>query len=335
MLQQTRVETVIPYYRRWLERFPTVDSLADASAEEVLEQWSGLGYYSRARNLHRAAAVLRDRGGRLPSRVDELMRLPGVGRYTAGAVASIAFGEAAPAVDGNARRVLCRLLDLTAPAEAHLQEVAARLVDPRRPGDFNQALMDLGATVCTPRAPRCGSCPLGTLCAAAANGTAHARTGRARRRPPPERSFAVAVLIDARGRALMIRRPERGLLAGLWAFPEVELQGPRSAPSAARGVARALGYTVVARARALAQVRHAFTHLRARYFPVLLEARGGAASPPPGQRWVDPSRLGSLAVPTAQRRIAASAWSALERPEPRSLAGRASNHSVPRGAPVR
>ena len=161
MLQQTRVETVIPYYERWLRRFPGWEALADAGEDEVLRAWTGLGYYRRARNLHRAARVVRERfGGELPKEPAALKRLPGVGEYTAGAVASIAFGRAVPAVDGNVRRVLCRILDVAAPTAGRLREEAARLVDPGRPGDFNEALMELGATVCTPRAPGCGGCPV-------------------------------------------------------------------------------------------------------------------------------------------------------------------------------
>jgi len=160
MLQQTRVETVIPYYERWVRRFPGWDALAGAEEEEVLGEWTGLGYYRRARNLHRTARVVRERfGGALPEDSEALKRLPGVGEYTAGAVSSIAFGRVVPAVDGNVRRVLCRLFDLEAPTASRLREAAAGLVDPERPGDFNEAMMELGATVCTPRSPGCAGCP--------------------------------------------------------------------------------------------------------------------------------------------------------------------------------
>lgn len=148
MLQQTRVDAVVPYYLAWMDRFPTLEALAAAPLDDVLRAWEGLGYYARARNLHRAAVVVRDRlGGEVPRTADDLRALPGVGEYTAGAVASIAFGEAVPAVDGNVRRVLSRLYDEAEPTPAWLRERAAALVDPERPGDFNQALMELGATV--------------------------------------------------------------------------------------------------------------------------------------------------------------------------------------------
>ena len=178
MLQQTRVETVEPRYRRFLERFPTVDALAAASAEEVCEEWAGLGYYSRARNLHSAARqVVEEHGGRLPAGATELRRLPGIGRYTAGAISSIAYGLPEPVVDGNVARVLSRLDAVSAPASsaagsAHLWALAGTLARGPRAGDVNQALMELGATVCTPRAPRCESCPLRSGCVARAQGSA-------------------------------------------------------------------------------------------------------------------------------------------------------------------
>jgi A/G-specific adenine glycosylase len=312
MLQQTRVEAVIPFYRRWMDRFPDLDRLADATEDEVFESWKGLGYYSRARNLQRTARLVRDRhDGRLPRNVTELSELPGIGTYTAGAIASIAFGARAPAVDGNTRRVLSRLFDLPSPAMGELHELAHTLVDPRRPGDFNQALMDLGATLCTPRAPRCGSCPLTAECRAAAMGVAESRPLRARRVPPPERAFAVAVLVDHRGRALLVRRPPRGLLAGLWAFPECEITGSASAARLAKRVARSLGHARTSRAHRLDPVRHTFTHLRAHYFPHLLRTLETDVSDDADRRWMDPARLDGLAVPAAQQRIAEAAAGAI------------------------
>ncbi|MBA3584678.1 MAG: A/G-specific adenine glycosylase, partial [Gemmatimonadetes bacterium] len=217
MLQQTRVETVLPYYERWMKRFPALDDLADADPEDVLRAWSGLGYYARARNLHRAAMTVRERHGAvLPNDAARLRELPGVGAYTAGAVASIAFGRPEPAVDGNARRVLCRLFDLASPSAAELFRRAAALVDPDRPGDFNQALMELGATVCRPRAPRCARCPLARGCRARARGTAEYRPRARSGGPVPAFRVGTAVVVSSRGRFLLGRRPPRGLLGGLW-----------------------------------------------------------------------------------------------------------------------
>ncbi|HEX2166809.1 MAG TPA: A/G-specific adenine glycosylase, partial [Longimicrobiales bacterium] len=195
MSQQTRVETAIPYYQRWLSRFPTVAALADASPDEVLKAWEGLGYYSRARNLHAAARIVRERhGGEVPVQYDALRALPGVGEYTAGAVSSIAFGARRPAVDGNVRRVLARLLDDPAPSPAMLHAAAGALVPAERPGDFNQSLMELGATICTPRAPRCRRCPVAGRCAALAAGTQEQRPLPKPKKVVPTIALATAVV---------------------------------------------------------------------------------------------------------------------------------------------
>ena len=315
MLQQTRAESVVPYYRRWMERFPDVEALAGAPEDDVLEAWAGLGYYARARNLWRAARRVRDGfGGRLPRGLEELRGLPGIGEYTAAAVASIAYGVPAAAVDGNVRRVLSRLLDLASAGPAQLRAHAARLLDPARPGDFNQALMDLGATVCTPTAPRCPVCPVASDCLALARGTVGERPPTAARARPREKSFAVAVLADPARRVLLVRRPAQGLLARLWAFPERQLLGRASDARMAWGIARSLGFAEAAPGPALLPVRHAFTHLRALYLPVLLLVSGKAAAgsaPDDDARWVDTDAPAGIALPAAQKRIAAAAVRAL------------------------
>ena len=330
MLQQTRVETVIPYYERWLRRFPGWETLADAGEDEVLREWKGLGYYRRARNLHRAARVVRDRfGGELPEEPAALKRLPGVGEYTAGAVASIAFGRAVPAVDGNVRRVLCRILDVAAPTAGRLREEAARLVDPERPGDFNEALMELGATVCTPRAPGCGGCPVRGWCGARAVGTVDERPARRPRREVARVGYGVVVVVrgDRPSAVTLLRkRPESGLLAGMWEFPSIELSGDerpggvRIAAAAAR-LLKDLG--VPARPTTpLPLVRHAFTHLHATYHPIIclphptplpippLAGDNGADLPPPTPTWVPLAHLDDYPLPVAQQKIAAQlrAW---------------------------
>ncbi len=298
MLQQTRAETVKDRYVRWLQRFPGWRELASASLDEVLLEWKGLGYYARARNLHRTAGIVCERhGGELPTQPEELKKLPGVGDYTAGAVASIAFGRAVPAVDGNVRRVLCRLLDLADPSPARLRDEAARLLHPTRPGHHNEAMMELGATVCTPRTPRCPTCPVRPHCAAHRLGTV---LKRPLRRPRPRLrkvDYAAAVAIDRAGRVLVVRRPKEGLLGGMWEFPSVELSGtaaarePRNRKSnrhlrhcrmATAAVERLgeLGFHGVARGT-LAPVRHTFTHLRARYHPVLVRVGASAARAAP------------------------------------------------------
>ena len=339
MLQQTRVETAIPYYDRWMERFPTVEALADGDEESVLKAWEGLGYYSRARNLHRSARLVRERlGGVIPQDSHSLKTLPGIGEYTSGAIASIAYGEVVPAVDGNVRRVLSRLFDLEDPMDASLRKRAGELVDSDRPGDWNQALMELGATVCTPRSPRCSACPLTGECRALAEGTQELRPASKRRPRVRAVSYAVVVALNPAGEVLMVRRPRDGLLGGLWEFPAVEMGvedappvgGPlspgnllnercrvRLADLGVQLTRSALSYSV------LPEVRHAFTHLKAVYRPLLVVgvgSSGAEAIPTDGpapmdgptsseglgteeHAWVSPEQAEHLPLPVAQRKI--------------------------------
>lgn len=307
MLQQTRAETVIPYYRRWLRRFPSWDALARASSDEVVREWQGLGYYARARNLHRAARIVRDDfGGCLPADTHALKTLPGVGDYTAAAVASIVHGSPAAAVDGNVRRVLSRLLNVADPVPSQLRREASRLLDPERPGDFNEAMMELGATVCLPRKPRCDACPVAGFCAARAAGVASLRPSRPRRPRVRELAVASAVLVDSRGRTLLVRRPDKGLLAGMWEFPGAELPGtagPRPpaeliASLAARRLEE-LGVPAASTAQAqpLAPVKHAFTHLRATYHPVVVELGWAGPRDSPASAAVDAARPSAPPAP--------------------------------------
>ena len=228
MLQQTRVETVIPYYERFLARLPDVTALAGAALEDVYELWAGLGYYSRARNLSKAAQDVVERyGGQIPADVEALRTLPGIGRYTAGAVASIAYDRPEPVVDGNVERVLARRLGLRGPVKEpatarRIWDEAARLARGPRPGDLNQALMELGATLCTPRAPACERCPLTRGCIARAAGDAEAIPRKAQR-PAAKRERAAAVLLLRSGRALVVRRPAGSLLGGFWELPGANL----------------------------------------------------------------------------------------------------------------
>ena len=304
MLQQTRVETVKGYYGPWLERFPTLGALADAEEDDVLKAWEGLGYYRRARSLHRAARVVREEhGGVLPRCADALRGLPGVGEYTSGAVASIAFGEPVPAVDGNVRRVLSRLYDVAEPAAYWLRDTAAAWVDDVRPGDWNQALMELGATICTPRSPKCGGCPVAEWCGARAAGTVDERPAPTTKRAVPTADIALAVL-HADGRVLLEKRPAGGLLGGMWAFPERRLKavGERGADAckAALEIARAAGVEPASPPCPLPEIRHRFSHLDARYLPVAVRVDGMDAGGPVA-RWVawDDD---TLALPVAQRK---------------------------------
>lgn len=318
MLQQTRVDTVIPYYHRWLERFPDLGSLARAPEEEVLGVWAGLGYYSRARNLHRAARVVRERHqGQVPRDPGELRALPGVGEYTVGAVASIAFGLPLPAVDGNVRRVMARLTDSPDPSRAELRRWAADLVDPDRPGDFNQALMELGATVCTPRSPECGLCPVADSCSARRAGTQGERPVPLRRPKLREVAWGVAVLL-AQGpdsvRALVRRRDPDGLLGGMWEFPAGTALGGAGPSSSALREAACLAAAEVGvdpgplagqGPQPLAPVPHLFSHLRAVYHPFLwwLKEPVSVDGGDPSSRWMPVEAPDGTPLPVAQRKI--------------------------------
>ncbi len=309
MLQQTRVEAVIPYYERFLRRFPDVGTLATADLDDVLSHWSGLGYYSRARNLREAAAQVVDRfDGRLPEDPDALRSLPGVGRYTAGAVASIAFDRPAPIVDGNVARVLARLLDIrepieSAPVRARLWEEAERLARGPAPGDLNQALMELGARVCTPRSPSCEACPVARHCAAAARGDPASLPVRLPKRAP-RRVRAVAALVLRRGRALAVRRPERGLLGGMWELPGAEIGArERAEPALHRALKERVGLEVE-RVRAVGTVDHAFTHRLLRLRVFRCEARPGRVQRDgyTAHRWLEPAALARLPAGNATQR---------------------------------
>lgn len=295
MLQQTRVETVIPYYERFLASFPTVKALADAPTDAVLKLWEGLGYYARARNLQRAARVVCEAGGVLPSTRDALLSLPGIGRYTAGAIASIAHGERVAAVDGNIERVLSRLHavergSVWPQAEALIAFAADTAI-------HNQALMELGATVCVPRAPRCEACPVRLACAGHATGDPTRYPEKVRAKALPQRDVAAALLWHE-GRFLVVRRPADGLLGGLWDLPWAERSPPETRQKAcARAVERWTGETPTV-GREVATVRHVFTHFRMRLFAFECQA-GMRCDDDDDRRWITPSERSELAFPKA------------------------------------
>jgi A/G-specific adenine glycosylase len=267
MLQQTRVETVIPYFERWLERFPAIPDLAAAAQQDVLSAWEGLGYYSRARNLHRAAQiVVAEHGGELPRDLKALRSLPGIGRYTAGAIASIAFGMDVPTLDGNIRRVLARFFNVHIPArsrdgEARLWELAAANLPRGQAGDYNQAMMDLGAAICIPRQPDCVHCPLNGHCSAYALGVQEQRPVLPARVATPHYTVTAAVL-QRDGKALIAQRPPEGLLGGLWEFPGGKLQdGENLATCLKREIREELGADINV-GGLIGVFRHAYTHFR-------------------------------------------------------------------------
>jgi A/G-specific adenine glycosylase len=287
MLQQTRAAAVIPYYERFLARFPTVESLAAAAEEQLLALWSGLGYYSRARNLRRAAIQIVE-AGCFPRDYDSLRGLAGVGDYTAAAIASIAFGEACAVVDGNVLRVVARVendaSDIGAPAtRERFRAVAQQWLAGHDPSRFNQALMELGATVCLPRNPQCGGCPLAACCEASRRGTAGQLPVKLRRQEPVRLEGSLLV-VRSRGRVLLRQREEQSRrMAGFWDLPTTE-----ELPQARIG-------------RALGEVRHTITHHHYRFDVVA----ASAARPPAGGpvfRWFHPAELVEIPLSTIARK---------------------------------
>ncbi len=316
MAQQTRMETVLERYPTFIARFPDMRALAAAERDEVLKAWEGLGYYARARNLHRAARrVVERHGGSLPSERDALRALPGIGRYTAGAVASLAFGRAEPAVDGNARRVLSRLDDIAEPTAGVLEESARRLVEarPEAAAPLNQALMDLGGEVCTPIAgrsraasgPACDLCPLAPDCLARARGTIAERPPPRRRGSVPHHPVAVG-LVWRDGRVLVQRRPEEGLLGGLWEFPGGKVE-PGESPSQAvrREILEETGLRVRVERPVTEPIAHAYSHFRITLHAYHARHLEGEPRPRAATdwRWAERERLVELAFPAANRRL--------------------------------
>ena len=267
MLQQTRLETVIPYFERWMQRFPKVEVLARSSLQDVLSTWEGLGYYGRARNLHLAAQILmQEYNGKLPEDVYTLCKLPGVGRYTAGAIASIAFGHDEPTLDGNIRRVLARYFNIaedvhTTQAEHKLWSLATQNLPSGQAGVYNQALMDLGATICTPKSPNCDQCPLADRCQAKALGLQEQRPVLLPRPAIPHYAVTAAI-IQHNQKYLITRRPSHGLLGGLWEFPGGKQQEGEDLPACLqRELCEELGIEIQVGIKQ-GIYRHAYTHFR-------------------------------------------------------------------------
>jgi A/G-specific adenine glycosylase len=307
MAQQTRMETVRGYYERFLSRFPDVHSLAASNLDDVLKCWEGLGYYARARNLHRAARrLVTDHAGEFPADPSALRALPGIGAYTAGAIASIAFGLPEPAVDGNARRVLSRLFDIERPTSASLEDVARGLLseEPQRAAEINQALMDLGGAVCTPRNPDCSACPVSGSCAALAHGTVDQRPPRRQRGPIPHHEVAVGV-VQRNGRVLIARRPEEGLLGGLWEFPGGKIEPDETRAEAMVRELREEMAIVVAAGKLIERVEHAYSHFRITLYA--FDARLLRGTPRPRHAtawtWATLAELSEYAFPAANQRV--------------------------------
>lgn len=302
MLQQTRVATVIPYFERFVRRFPTVRALAEADVSDVLALWSGLGYYRRARALHAGAVdVVALFGGELPRTVPELLRISGIGAYTAGAIASLAHGVRAPLVDGNVVRVLSRLFciedDMSrGPAQKRIWALAERLVPADAPGPFNEALMELGATVCTPREPRCDACPLADACVARARGLSRDLPRSAKAKAVPEIHVAALVARDG-DRVLLGRRRGDALFGGMWEPPMVEAEDGQAALRGSSDFA--------AGATASGTVTHVLSHRKMTIQVLVGRPKRGAAYPPVYEevRFVRERDLSSYGISTLARKV--------------------------------
>lgn len=316
MLQQTQVTTVIPYYARFLEAFPTIEDLAGAAQDDLLKQWEGLGYYSRARNLQAAAQqVVADYDGQIPDSVEELLKLKGIGRYTAGAIASIAFGQAAPVLDGNVIRVFARLFDITDDVSQQstkntLWDMAENLVRQTpsgRAGDYNQALMELGRTICKPQNPACTQCPIAEHCAALMAKTQNERPVKAKKAPIPHYNVTCGLIWNNSQQLLITKRPDDALLGGLWEFPGGKIEeGETLEACIARELQEELGIVVVVGSLHM-RVKHAYTH-----FKITLHAFNctlAPDSPPPtchecqDLQWVTVDELVNFAFSRADRYI--------------------------------
>ena len=310
LLQQTRVEAALPYYERFVRAFPTVRKLAAADEDRVLKLWEGLGYYSRARNLHRAAKIIADeRGGRFPCTAAEWQELPGVGRYTAGAIASIAFGEPAPILDGNVKRVLARIFRVEASIDEpatlrRLWSAAEALVPRKAPGDFNQALMELGARVCRPRKPRCDECPVRRQCEAHARGQERGIPVRRPKKALPHYEV-VAAAIEKRGWFLIGKRPADSMLGGLWELPGGKVDpGETHREALTREVREELGIKIRI-GPLVASVRHAYSHFEITLHVYRAKQTGGrvGATHYSQAKWVPRAHFGRYAFPTATRKV--------------------------------
>lgn len=311
MLQQTQIATVLPYYSRWMERFPSVHILAGASLDEVLKLWEGMGYYRRARNLHAAAVMVVSRDeGQMPRTAEGLMELKGIGRYTAGAIASIAYNQAVPAVDGNAIRVLSRLFDIAddvnkSATKRRMWNLASDIIPPGRPGDFNQALMELGQTVCLPASPNCPRCPLSSSCLANHRGTMAKRPVRPLRQEIPHYQVTAGIICRKDGRFLITKRPLDGLLGGLWEFPGgKQEEGESLQETLRREISEELAIDIEVN-QCLVVVKHAYSHFRITLHAFHAQHRDGKPQNlgVADHAWVKLGDLDKYAFASADRKI--------------------------------
>ena len=310
MLQQTQVKTVIPYYQRWLKSFPTAEVLAKAREPRVLKHWEGLGYYSRARNLHRSAKLMvKDFQGSVPDTWEEILKLPGVGRYTAGAVLSIAFNQKVPVLDGNVKRVLSRLFCLkengsSSASENRLWQIADKMLPSRLPGDFNQALMELGATVCLPKKPLCLLCPLHSNCLAKQNGVQE-RFPPAKVKSASKKIEVSAAVIHRNGKTYIQQRPQKGLMGGLWEFPGGKIEkGESPEDCVIREITEELGVEIKINEKIMT-IKHCYTQFRVtlHVFNCTLKSGRIRATSCDQWKWVSPEDINKFPFPAANVKI--------------------------------
>lgn len=304
MLQQTRVTQVIPYYEQFVCTFPSLEALAAADLQAVLLAWEGLGYYARARNLHKAARQVVAAGER-PKTCKALQKLPGIGPYTARAIASIVYGEPQAAVDGNVRRVIARLCAADDPSADRLQSLADMFLDQGRPGDFNQSIMELGSQVCTPRKPLCIRCPVQSHCLAFASGTPEAWPLRRKKVATPHYDVVVGILTDAHGRVFIQRRPEESLLGGLWELPGGKREPDEAIEDTCRRELREELSITVAVGQLVGKINHAYTHFRITLWAFDCRILKGTPVSLQGLEtaWVSPDELQDYPFPRANRCI--------------------------------
>ncbi|MGC6769166.1 A/G-specific adenine glycosylase [Enterococcus sp. LJL51] len=331
MLQQTRVDTVIDYYYRFMEWFPTIKALAEASDERLLKAWEGLGYYSRARNLKAAAQqIISDFEGEMPKSIEEIRELKGIGPYTAGAIGSIAFGLPEPAIDGNVMRVVSRLFEIEADiakaSSRKLFDEAMRLIiDEQRPGDFNQAMMDLGSAICTPTSPKCEACPIQSYCAGYANGTMTSYPVKSKKMKPKDVYYIGTIIENKKQEYLVEQRSDKGLLANMWLFPikevtkkefeamqrdwaevnqQLALDIDQESLVAEESSSQLLNSydQVVWQKRSLGEVTHIFSHLK--WHILVFYGRGTENHPlEPQQEWLSAERFSEYVFPKPQQKM--------------------------------
>ncbi len=308
MLQQTQVDTVIPYFHRFMAKFPDVSTLVKANQEDVLKLWEGLGYYARARNLHKAAGIIMEKGGIIPDQPEQFRQLPGVGPYISAAVMSIACGHPIPVVDGNVLRATCRIFalqdDITRPAtRKKVAGLLAGQIPKNCPGKFNEAMMELGAILCTPKSPHCTHCPLARLCIANKKNLVSKLPIKTPRKAISEHRIVVAIITNSNGKILIQKRPENGLLGGLWEFPGGKVEKGESLENALKRECREELGVEVTIGQEIATIRHAYTHFKIHLTAFHCDIVSGALNSPLPTRWATMADINTLPFPKANHKL--------------------------------